>query len=268
MTLLRRVPATLAAVPLAGAAFLLTQVLRAAHRSDLPSFPNQEPSGTFGDPDAPALRIVAVGDSSLTVPGVEDLDNMWIRRLAIDYADEHLVEFISLGVGGSKLQDVIEGQLEEALALAPDIAVVSAGANDAIRATPTARFRASLDHIVSRLEEAAGAVLVLGMGDAGSIPRLPKTVRPYLTRRTRIYDRICAEVVLAHPRAVKVYTRGRICSAFWEDRSLFAADQFHAGDRGHLLFAEEAGPAFRAAYAIARDGHGGPAGASGERSGH
>jgi hypothetical protein len=40
-------------------------------------------------------------------------------------------------------------------------------------------------------------------------------------------------------------------SAFWEDRSLFAADLFHASARGHGIFLDAAAPAFEAAYRIA-----------------
>jgi hypothetical protein len=43
-------------------------------------------------------------------------------------------------------------------------------------------------------------------------------------------------------------------SAFWEDRSLFAPDHFHAGDDGHAVFAEEAMPAFVAALAMVEAG--------------
>lgn len=251
MSRTKRLLAALPAVSLGAAALALTQVLRAAHRSDLPSFPNQDISGTFGHPDDPPLRIVAVGDSSLTIPGVEDPDNAWIRAVALEFACSHRVELISLGVGGSKAQDVIEGQLEAAVELAGDIAVVSVGANDAIRGVPAERFRERLEHIVTRLEETAGAVVVLGMGDGGSVPRLPRMIRPYLTRRTFRFNDVCREVALRHPRTVKVHTRGAIRSAFWEDRGLFAEDLFHAGDRGHRLFARESLAALGAAYTIA-----------------
>jgi len=251
MTRSKRLRSTLPAGLLGGAAYLLTQVLRAAHRSDLPSFPNQDISGTFGHPDDPPLRIVAVGDSSLTIPGVEDPDNAWMRAVALEFARHHHVELISLGVGGSKAIDVIEGQLDAAVALAPDIAAVAVGANDAMRGVPGGRFRKRLDHIVTRIEETAGAVVVLGMGDAGSVPRLPRVIQPYLTRRSTRFNDVCREVALAHPRTVKVYTRGRIRTGFQKDRSLFAEDLFHAGDRGHRLFACESLPAFAAAYTLA-----------------
>jgi lysophospholipase L1-like esterase len=242
---------TLSALPLLGAGFLVHQVRRAAHRDDLPSLPNQDISGTFGDPAAAALRLVAVGDSSLTAPGIEDLDKVWLRRLALRYAESHCVELISLGVGGSRARDVVEGQLDAAVELRPDIAVVSVGSNDAIRATPVRRFTADLERIVSRLEAASGAVVVLGMGDLGSIPRLPPSLRPYLSRRSRRFDAACVRVAVAHPHAVKVHTRGRMVSAFFADPALFAGDQFHASERGHAVFVEESAPAFDAAYRIA-----------------
>jgi lysophospholipase L1-like esterase len=242
----------LSSLPLVGAGFLLHQVRRAAHRDDLPSFTNQDISTTLGDPAAPLLRVVAVGDSSLTAPGIEDLEDVWLRRLIRRYAESHRVELISLGVGGSRARDVLDGQLDAAVALRPDIAVVTVGSNDAIRATPVRRYGADLERIVACLEEASGAVLVLGMGDLGSIPRLPPSLRPYLSRRSRRFDAACVRVSVAHPHTVKVHTRGRMVSAFYDDPALFAGDQFHASEKGHAVFAQEAAAAFDAAYRIAQ----------------
>lgn len=243
----------LSALPLLGAGYLAVQIRRAAHRPDLPSFGNQDISGVFGDPPAPPLRVVAVGDSSLTGPGVDDLDDVWLRRLVRPYAAHHRVELISLGVGGSRARDVLDGQLEAAVALRPDIAVVTVGSNDAIRAEPVRRYAARLETIVSRLEDVSGAVLLLGMGDLGSIPRLPAALRPYLTRRSRTFDRAGIRVAVAHPRTVKVHARGIMVTAFRADPSLFAADQFHASAAGHAVFADAAAAAFEAAYRIACD---------------
>lgn len=247
----RRFISSIPLLPAAGAVFLLSQVLRAARRSDLPSFPNQDVSGRFGDPGLPQLTVVAVGDSSLTAPGVEQLDNVWIRRVVNAFTDRHYVRLISLAVGGSKARDVIEGQLPAAVDVDADIAVVSVGSNDAIRAVGVERYAQDLDHIITELEGAAGAVVVLGMGDLGSIPRLPRSLRPYLTRRSKAFNEAAREVALRHARVVKVYTGGRIWHAFWEDRTLFASDLFHASDDGHGVFAAEAMPAFEAAYTIA-----------------
>jgi lysophospholipase L1-like esterase len=246
----KRALAALPAIPMAMAGAVAYQVLRAAHRPDLPSFENQNPNGTFGEPELAPLRLVALGDSSITAPGVEDLDNAWVRRIAISLSDEFHVDLVSLAVGGSKARDVIAGQLEDAVRLQPDIAILSVGANDAIRATPPDRYRAELHQIVSELDRTSGAIVVLGVGDLGSIPRLPSLLRPTLTRRAARFNSAAAAIAAQFPNAVKVPTTGPMSTAFWQDRELFADDLFHAGDKGHRLFAEQMLPAFRAALVV------------------
>lgn len=240
------------AVAATAAAYLAVQVLRAARRRDLPSFPNQDPSGTFGDPSRPRLRIVALGDSSITAPGIEDLDDTWIRRIALGLTDRYHVELIAVAVGGSKSRDVVEGQLAEAVRLEPDIAIVSVGANDAIRATTVARYRADIEEITDALRAVGAVVVLMGVGDLGSIPRLPHSLRPILTARAAAFNREAEEVAATSTTIVKIHVAGRISTAFWDDPDLFGPDQFHAGPEGHRIFAEEILPAMRAALAIAR----------------
>ena len=251
MSTLKRALTALPAVPAAVVGLLVVQVLRAAHRSDLPSYPNQDPSGTFGQPDLPPLRMVALGDSSVTAPGIEDLDNTWVRRMAIALSEQHRVELISVAVGGSKARDVIEGQLAEAVRLRPDIAIVAVGGNDAIRASSSGRYRREIRRIVSGLEQVSGAIVVIGVGDLGSIPRLPKMLRPFLTRCAARFDDAAAAAAAGSRQAVKAPTVGPMSTAFWEDPGLFAGDQFHAGEQGHAVFADQLLPSFRAALAIA-----------------
>ena len=252
MSTKRRVLAALPAIPMAMAGAVAYQVLRAAHRPDLPSFPNQDPNGRFGDPELRPLRLVALGDSSITAPGVEDLDNAWVRRIAISLSDEFHVDLVSVAVGGSKARDVIASQLEEAVRLEPDIAILSVGANDAIRATPPDRYRAEIQYIVSELDRTSGAIVVFGVGDLGSIPRLPPLLRRTLTRRAARFNSAAASIAAQFPNAIKVPTTGPMSTAFWHDPDLFAGDLFHAGDKGHRLFADQMLPAFRAALIVQR----------------
>lgn len=241
---------TVASVPLAAAAVVAGEVLRTAVRRDLPSYRNQDPSGTFGDPSQPPLRIVALGDSSVTAPGVEELDDVWIRTVARSLSDRYRVELISLAVGGSKARDVIEGQLAEAVRMRPHVGSVSVGANDALRGTPPGRFRREIEEIARRLEEAGSVVVLYGMGDLGSIPRFPPLLSRMATRRSAQFDRICREVAVANRRTLKVHTRGEILEVFRGDRSLYAGDLFHACGLGHAVFAEHAMPVFEAAVAM------------------
>lgn len=239
-----RVSKPLLALPALGLGYLAVQVWHAGHRKDLPSHQNQETTGTFGHPGDHKLRIVAIGDSSITCPGVEILDDCFIRRIAIHLSDRYFVELTSLAVGGSKVRDVLQDQLQEAVALAPDLAICSVGANDAIRATPISHYEADLLEIVTALHDASRAVAVMGVGDLGTIPRLPRTLRPFLTYRARRVDDAVTRVADQFARVARTDNWGRMSTAFASgDLTLFAGDQFHASGHGHAVFAEEALPA-------------------------
>lgn len=230
--------------PLFSAVLLVAQVLRAAYRKDLPSLQNQDPSGTFGDPGKPPLRVVVLGDSSVTAPGVEPLDAAWPRRLARHLGDRFCVELLSVAVGGSKTRDVISDQLQPAIAFSPDIAFVSVGANDALRATPLARFESEYRHIVGQLDHHVAGVAVSGVGDLGTIPRLPALARSIIRIRGRSFDKAIRRTVAQHPRVVKTNT----WSPGWQEfltnpEEVFAGDLFHASAYGHRIYTNAALPA-------------------------
>jgi len=234
------------AIPMAAAAVLVGEVLHMAHRRDLPSLENQDPSGVFGDPNLPELCVVALGDSSITAPGVEPLDACWIRRVAHDLSRDYHVTLHSVAVGGSKAADVLETQLESALALAPDIAIVSVGANDALRATPVARFERDLDVIVDRLARATRfGVAITGVGDLGTIPRLPSVPRAYARVRSRSFDRATRRVAASYPNTAKAITWGPTWVSFEFDPDMFAGDLFHASADGHAIFGTHMIPVIR-----------------------
>ena len=231
--------------PLSVLTVLAAQVLWAGHRRDLPSLQNQDPSGTFGSPDLPSLRIAVLGDSSVTAPGVEPLDAAWPRRLANHLADDHCVELLAVAIGGSKTRDVLASQVHEAISFEPDIAIVSAGANDALRATPVSRFEAEFEQILTLLtRHVPCGVAVSGIGDLGSIPRLPALARSIVRIRGRAFDRAIRRAVSRFPGVVKTDT----WSPGWDEfntnpDAIFAPDLFHASAYGHGIYAAAMRPA-------------------------
>jgi lysophospholipase L1-like esterase len=229
-----------AAPTAAGLSLLTTQVLRAARRSDIPSLTNQDPSGSFGDPSLPTLHIVLLGDSSITAPGVEPLDDSWPRRAGRRLADRYHVVMDSVAVGGSKARDVLDGQIERALALEPDIAVVSVGANDALRATPITRYEQEMTEILGRLAGGIAGVGVSGIGDLGTLPRLPSLARGVARVRSRAFDRAVARAAANYPGVVKSAAWGDAWRLFAEGdpAEVFAGDLFHASGVGHAVFAQ------------------------------
>lgn len=230
--------------PLGGAAILAGQVLHAARRSDLPTLRNQDPSGVFGSSDAPCVRIVLLGDSSITAPGVDPLDAAWPRRLAHRLADRYQVELVSVAVGGAKARDVLHSQVEPALAAGADLALLSVGANDALRGTPVRRFEREFSEILDRLVAGVGGVGVSGVGDLGTLPRLPHLARGIGRVRGRAIDDAIRRAVAAHPGVVKGSAWGPGWAVFAEGDPgvYFAPDRFHASAEGHAVFAAAAAP--------------------------
>ncbi len=230
--------------PLLALVLFGVQVYKAGHRKDLPSFQNQDPTGQFGDPANPPLRMVVLGDSSVTAPGVDPLDAAWPRQIAIGLSDRFRVDLLSVAVGGAKIRDVLATQVERAISFGPDIAFISAGANDALRATPMPRFEREYRQVLGRLHGNVPRVAVSGIGDLGSIPRLPALARSIIRIRGRSFDRAVRRIVHEYPGVVKTNT----WSPGWEEfvtnpEQVFAGDLFHASAYGHRIYTRAALPA-------------------------
>lgn len=247
-----RLPRIWPILPVAASATVIGQVLYAAHRPDLPSYDNYETSAALGDPGRPGLTLVALGDSSVTAPGADRVEDAWIRRVAHSLTDRYFVHLRALAVGGSKASDVLRDQLKPALELGPDLAIVSVAANDAIRGVQAGQFRQELDHIVGALNALGARVVVVGVGDIGSIPRLPRFLRWYLTARSGRFDQISAEVAARYPGVVKADVRGDLSDAFWQDSRMFSGDRFHASSFGHEHFAHHVGAAVQRALGLSQ----------------
>ncbi|MBA2337374.1 MAG: hypothetical protein H0V96_06415 [Acidimicrobiia bacterium] len=238
-----KVPGSLARFA-AGGAVLGWQVVCSAHFSGLPSHPNQDPSGSFGDPGSPPVRIVLLGDSSITAPGVVPIDASWPRRMAERIGADWRVELVSVAIGGARVADVLANQVPAALATGPDIALVSVGANDALRATPLARFEERLDRILSELESTVPLIGVSGVGDLGILPRLPTLARSLARVRGRSVDGAIRRAVRGHPAVVKSLAWGPQWAPLYQGDPavVLAGDRFHASSEGHAVFAASAAP--------------------------
>jgi len=227
--------------PLAVGAVFGTQMLQAIQRPDLENLTNQDPTGTFGDPSLPLLKIVVLGDSTVTCPGVEPLDACWARRTAIAFSDRYRVELISVAVGGAKIADVRDEQMHRAILAGGDLAIVCVGGNDALRATPVNRFESTYDEVLRTLTSAFDAVAVCGVGDLGAIPRLPALARGVARIRARSIDHAISRVAFRYS-VPKSRAWGPEFAAFETDRNIWAGDLFHASAAGHRLYADAAIP--------------------------
>lgn len=205
----------------------------------LPSYHDLDASGREGPEDGRPLRLVVVGDSSCTGPGLTDPADIWVRQLARRIGlHGYRVDVVSFAVGGSKAKDIVSDQLEAAVAASGDVAIVSIGGNDALRGEPLERFERSLEAIADRLSTTAPIVLLSGVGDIATIPRMPSPLALIARRRGIRMDHIHKEV--AARTGVMVADQWVWAVHRFRDPSLFSGDLFHPNRRGHEVWAQVA----------------------------
>jgi lysophospholipase L1-like esterase len=214
----------------------------------LPTFTGSDASGVFGDPALPPLSIVVLGDSSCTGPGLDHIENVWIQRVGRALGAEFHVRIDSLAVGGAQAGDVLSTQLPRVNGRRYDVAIISVGPNDMLHGVAPSTFRTRLGMIVDALTP--GSIVLSGVGDLSAIPRLPMILRWPARARGLAADRAHEAVAEGRPHVFKVPIWDR-AHDFHSDRSLWAADLFHASDDGHAVYAEVAMPAIRAAIDLA-----------------
>lgn len=204
--------------------------------------PHQEqfdPSGLYGSGPGRPLRVAALGDSTLTAPGVGDASEVWVAEVCrrLSAATSRPVELHSFGVGGATAAQVAATQLREAVAIEPDLALVSVGANDVIRGVRWSRLVAELDRIVGGLVQAEAIVITSGVGDLGSIPRLAPPLRHMATALGRRADR-AHDVVTARHGAIKARQWIWASAEFRTRPDIWSLDRFHPNREGHMIWAE------------------------------
>lgn len=191
-----------------------------------------------GTRERDTLRVVALGDSTLTAPGLHQVDDVWIRRVMEDLAAAtgRSVSLVSLGAGGATTRDVLRDQLPAALAEAPHLALVSVGANDLIRGVSLRRMERHLDSVVGRLCESGARVVLSGVGDLGSIPRLAPPLRQMASRLGRRGDQVHAIVAERHG-ATKADQWRWAAQEFRIRKDVWSTDRFHPNAAGHAIWA-------------------------------
>jgi lysophospholipase L1-like esterase len=179
-------------------------------------------------------RYVALGDSS--TEGLEDPapngHRGWADRFAehVARAQDAPLLYANLAVRGRKTRQILEEQLEPALAMNPDLATVFSGTNDLIRR------RFDLDAVMADLRtlhralRAQGAtVLTFTMPDLSKVTPFASRVAPRLDAFNEAVRALCAETgtllldVASHPLAC--------------DRRLWHDDRLHANAEGHRRIA-------------------------------
>lgn len=227
---------------LAGPLLLGAEALLASRGQTPPPVPAGIDACVGCDGSALPLRTVWLGDSTAAGVGVTAAEAVLGRQVARQLGRP--VDVRVLAASGDVVADVVAQQLAR---VPPDAQVVfiSVGANDVTHLTSTGTFSSSYRELVEGLPRRA-CVVLLGVPDVGSPPRLAQPLRAVAGWRGRALDR---QVRSLAQRAGATYVdiAGATGPAFRADRSLFAVDGYHPGQAGYALWADAVTAAVRRA---------------------
>ena len=190
---------------------------------------------------APWRRLAVLGDS--IAEGVREphrgyLDQSWIDRIAEPLrAAAPGLTVMNLGGRDLRASEVRERQLAPALDFHPDLAIVAAGGNDALRRTFAPEDVArELDGIVGPLRAAGADVLMIELLDIVASGLVPAEYAAPLNERMRSLAALTRAVASRHG-ALLVEMRGHPASA---NLVVYASDRLHLNARGHAIVGTEA----------------------------
>jgi lysophospholipase L1-like esterase len=180
-------------------------------------------------------RYVAIGDSS--TEGLVDPDGHggfrgWSQRLAerIAAAQGGLL-YANLAVRGLTTREILERQLDRALALRPDLASVFSGTNDVMRSRfDVAAFAADVRTMQRALRASGATVLTFTLPDLTPLLPIARLFAPRIRAMNDAVRGACAETGarLVDFAAYAVSTDPRL----WND------DRIHANPAGHARIAD------------------------------
>lgn len=217
--------------------------------------PPPNPTGWYGrGRPGPALKIALLGDSSGAGYGVDRVEETPGAVLASGVAEHaarrvYLRTFCRVGARSSELA----GQVERALPIEPDLAVILIGANDVThRVLPSESVR-HLSEGVRRLTRAGVSVVVGTCPDLGTI----KPIAPPLKQVARAWSRRLAagQTIAAIEEGARSVSLGSILGPEFDAAPalLFGPDQFHPSAAGYRSLTEVLIPSVLAGLGLAPD---------------
>lgn len=182
-------------------------------------------------------RFVALGDSF--TEGVGDPDPTrpnglrgWADRVAeVLAAADPDFGYANLAIRGRKLDAILAEQVEPAVALAPDLVTIYAGANDILRP------KVDLDGLVERYDAALGTLAATGarlLVFTAFDPGGSAIFRP-MRGRFALYNELVREAAERHGATIVDYWRLRD----YRDARLWDDDRMHMSAAGHQRMALE-----------------------------
>lgn len=187
------------------------------------------------------IVYVALGDS--TGAGVGAREGGYVARLFKRIAEQRPESTLSnLCVSGATTADVLRGQLEQGVAINPDLVTVGIGINDIGHGLTLEQFSKNYEEILSTLKEKTRAqIVVSNLPDVSSAPRIPNAMRGEYQRRIVEFSQRLEEIANRHGVTIfDVYTITK--DELPSHPEYFSIDGFHPSDDGYELWATQMWP--------------------------
>lgn len=191
------------------------------------------------------LRYVAIGDSLSEGVGDEPWPDGtlrgWADRLAVLLV-EHLgndrqIEYANLAVRGYKSAQILDGQMDEAVAMRPDLVTLTAGMNDLLR--PRLDFdvlKSTLVDIVRPFTSRGARLVIVPIPDVRAVSPMGRLLNARRLRLNDIYRGLASD----HGVEQITDTTGSV----FEDRRAWSDDRLHLSPLGHERLAYAAATSF------------------------
>jgi lysophospholipase L1-like esterase len=203
----------------------------------LPLLLDRDFDGPSGGTDSnEPIIVVWLGDSTGAGVGASSVETALPTVIARGLSRS--VRLRVLAASGARVNDVLMQQLPLLAELRPDVVVVGVGGNDVTHLTPRGLFEGLYDALLASIGSIRPkAVVVIGIGDFGTVPRIPQPLRALTGLRGRWFDQVIREVA-DRRGAGYVDLYGRTGPAFGHDPATFySADGFHPSDEGYRIWA-------------------------------
>jgi lysophospholipase L1-like esterase len=208
----------------------------------------------------PAIKVALLGDSGAAGYGLERVEETPGAMLASGLAEQadrrvYLREFAVVGAESADLA----AQVDRALPIEPDIAVILVGANDVTHQVRPATSVRHLSEAVRRLRDAEVAVLVGTCPDLGTL----KPIAPPLKQVARAWSRrlAAAQTIAVLENGGRTVSLGSILGPEFAAAPavLFGPDQFHPSAAGYRSLVGVMLPSILAALGLVEEEAAGPA---------
>jgi acyl-CoA thioesterase I len=187
------------------------------------------------------IVYVALGDS--TGYGVGAREGGYVQRLFSRINERRPGSKLqNLCVSGATTEDLIRGQLDQAVALNPDLVTIGIGINDASHGFTVEQFATNYEKILSTLKEKTHAhIVVTNVPDVSSAPRIPSVMRSQFQRQIDEFSRRLEQIANQHGVTIfDVYTITK--TELPSHPEYFSNDGFHPSDEGYELWATQMWP--------------------------